>query len=106
MFSFCICHLAFHSETWRLHGLKGLLADLTLIRTNFFVGSTVVKKPVTVRIIYKTHSLTDLIFTSTKIIDKSKHWSLILFQESIAINRLKPSLNHGTKASKDLLIFN
>ena len=51
-------------------------------------------------------SLTDLIFTNTKIIDKSKHWSLILFQESIAINRLKPSLNHGTKASKDLLIFN
>ena len=51
-------------------------------------------------------SLTDLIFTNTKIIDKSKHWSLKLFQESIAINRLKPSLNHGTKASKVLLIFN
>ena len=48
-------------------------------------------------------SLTDLIFTNTKIIDK---WSLILFQESIAINRLKLSLNHGTKASKDLFIFN
>ena len=43
--------------------------------------------------------LTDLIFTNTKIIDKSKHWSLILFQESIAMGRLKPSLNHGTKAS-------
>ena len=40
--------------------------------------------------------LTDLIFTNTKIIDKSKHWSLILFQKSIAINGLKPSLNHGT----------
>ena len=50
-------------------------------------------------------SLTDLIFTNTEIIDKSKHWSLMLFQESIAINRLKPSLNHGTKASKDLVIF-
>ena len=43
-------------------------------------------------------SLADLIFTNTKIIDKSKHWSLILFQESIAINRLKPSLNHGTNS--------
>ena len=31
-------------------------------------------------------SLTDLIFTNTKIIDKSKHWSLILFQESFAVN--------------------
>ena len=51
-------------------------------------------------------SRTDLIFTNTKINDKSKHWSLILSQESIVINRLKPSLNHGTKASKDLLIFN
>ena len=51
-------------------------------------------------------SLTDFIFTNTKIIDKSKHWSLMLYQESIAINRLKPPLNHGTKASKDLLIFN
>jgi hypothetical protein len=51
-------------------------------------------------------SLTDLIFTNTKIIDKSNHWSLILYQESIAINRMKPFLNHGTKASKDLLIFN
>ena len=47
-------------------------------------------------------SLTDLIFTNTKIIDKSKHWSLILFQEFVAINRLKRSLNH---APKDLLIF-
>ena len=28
------------------------------------------------------YSLTDLIFTDTKIIDKSKHWSLILLQES------------------------
>ena len=50
-------------------------------------------------------SLTDLIFTNTKIFDKSKHWSLMLFQESIAINRLKPSLNHGNKASKVLVIF-
>jgi hypothetical protein len=51
-------------------------------------------------------SKADLIFTNTKIIDKSNHWSLILYQESIAINRMKPSLNHGTKASKDVLIFN
>ena len=49
-------------------------------------------------------SLTDLIFTNTKIIDKSKLRFLILCQESIAINRSKPSLNHGTKASRDLLM--
>ena len=33
-------------------------------------------------------SLTDLIFTNTKRIDQSKHWSLILFQQSITMNRL------------------
>ena len=49
-------------------------------------------------------SLTDLIFTNTKIIDKSRHWSLYL--ELIAINIHKPALNHGTKASKELLISN
>ena len=41
-----------------------------------------------------------------KMIDKSRHWSLLLYLESIAINRHKPTLNHGTKASKDLLTFN
>jgi hypothetical protein len=46
------------------------------------------------------------LFLSSTVIDKSNHWSLILYQESIAINRMKPSLNHGTKASKDLVIFN
>ena len=42
----------------------------------------------------------------TKIIGKCRHWSLLLYLESIAINRHKPTMNHGTKASKDLLIFN
>ena len=51
-------------------------------------------------------SLTDLIFPNTKIIDKSRHWSLLLYLESIAINRHKPTLNQGKKASKELLIFN
>jgi hypothetical protein len=34
------------------------------------------------------------------------HWSLLLFKEALAIRRLKPELNHGTKASKELVIFN
>ena len=36
----------------------------------------------------------------------SVKFCLLLYQESIAINRYKPTLNHGTKASKELLIFN
>ena len=51
-------------------------------------------------------TLTDSIFTNTKIMGKSRHWSLLLYQESIAINRYKPTLNHGTKSSKELLTFN
>ena len=34
------------------------------------------------------------------------HWSLMLCQESLAIQRYKPELNHGIKASNDLIIFN
>ncbi len=46
------------------------------------------------------------VFHNTKIIDKSNHWSLLLYQESLAIQRHKPELNHGIKASKELTIFN
>ena len=50
-------------------------------------------------------NLTQLIFDNCKIIDKSDHWSLLLYKESLAIHRRKPELNHGTKASKELIIF-
>ena len=50
--------------------------------------------------------LPEFIFNNSKIIDRSDHWSLLLFKEALAIRRFKPELNHGTKASKDLIIFN
>jgi hypothetical protein len=46
------------------------------------------------------------VFHNTKVIDKSNHWSHLLYQESLAIQRYKPELNHGLKASKELIIFN
>ena len=46
------------------------------------------------------------VFHNTKVIDKSNHWSLWLYQESLAIQRYKPELNHGIKASKELIILN
>ena len=49
-------------------------------------------------------NISQLIFNNCKIIDKSDHWSL-LFKESLAIWRRKPALNQGTKASKELIIF-
>ncbi len=50
-------------------------------------------------------NMTQLIFNNCKIIDKSDHWSLLLCKESLAIRRRKPSLNHGVKDSKELIIF-
>ena len=43
--------------------------------------------------------LESLILDNCVIIDKSKHWSLLLFKESLHIQRQKPELNHGSKAS-------
>ena len=53
----------------------------------------------------QTCILPEFIFNNSKIIDRSDHWSLLLFKEALAIRRFKPELNHGTKASKDLIIF-
>ena len=43
----------------------------------------------------KVFDKTQLIFNNCKIVDKSDHWSLLLFKESLAIRRRKPELNHG-----------
>ena len=50
-------------------------------------------------------NLTQLIFDNCKIIDKPDHWSLLLYKKPLAIHRRKPELNHGAKASKELIIF-
>ena len=51
--------------------------------------------------------LPEFILNNSKIIDRSAgHWSLLFFKKSLAIRRFKPELNHGTKASKELNLFN
>ena len=45
------------------------------------------------------------VFHNTKTIDKSNHWSLLLYLESLTIQRHKPELNLGIKASKELIVF-
>jgi hypothetical protein len=47
-----------------------------------------------------------IILNNTVIIDKSMNWSLLLYKEALHIHRQHPELNHGTKASKELVIFN
>ena len=54
----------------------------------------------------QTSIMAEHVFHNTKVIDKSNHWSLLLYQESLAIQRYKPELNRGLKASKELIIFN
>ncbi len=54
----------------------------------------------------KPYTMAEHVFQNTKIIDRSNHWSLLLYQKSLAIQRCKPELNHGIKASKELIIFN
>ena len=50
--------------------------------------------------------LIETVMENNVIIDKSKHWSILLLKEAFHIHRQKPILNHGTKASKELIIFN
>ena len=49
--------------------------------------------------------LTHFLLNNTVIIDKAKHWSANS-KESFAIRRQNPELNHGTKTSIELSIFN
>jgi hypothetical protein len=50
--------------------------------------------------------LPQIVLNNTVIIDKSMNWSLLLYKGALRIHRQKPELNHGTKSSKELVIFN
>ena len=52
------------------------------------------------------HTTEAIIYQNCVILDKSRHWSLLLYKESLHIHRQKAELNHGTRASKELVIFN
>ena len=49
--------------------------------------------------------LTLFLLHNSIILDKAKHWSVLLFKEALAIHRQKPELNHGIKASRELAVF-
>jgi hypothetical protein len=50
---------------------------------------------------FDPHTTEAIIYQNCTIIDKSRHWSLLLYKESLHIHRQKT----GTKASKELVIF-
>ena len=47
----------------------------------------------------------NLVQMNTQIIDHHKNWNILLFKEAIKIKEIKPSLNIGLKASKELQLF-
>ena len=49
--------------------------------------------------------LINLVQMNTQIIDRHKDWNILLFKEAIKIKEVKPSLNIGLKASKELQLF-
>ena len=50
-------------------------------------------------------SRVNLVQMNTRIIDRHKNWNVLLFKEAIKIKEIKPTLNTGLKASKELQLF-
>ena len=42
---------------------------------------------------------------NTEIVDRHKNWNILLFKEALKLKELKPILNSGLKASKELQLF-
>jgi hypothetical protein len=42
---------------------------------------------------------------NSSIVDKAKHWSVLLFKDDLAIRRQEPELNHGIEASRPLSLL-
>ena len=51
------------------------------------------------------NSLINLVIDNTIIIDRYKNVKILLFKEALTINEIKPTLNKGLKASKELQLF-
>ena len=45
------------------------------------------------------------ILMNTRVIDRARHWNILLYKEAFAIKKKRPTLNTGIKASKELQIF-
>ena len=50
-------------------------------------------------------SCVNLVRMNTRIIDRHKNWNILLFKEAIKMKEIKPTLNTGLKASKELQLF-
>ena len=76
---------------------------------HFQYYQTLLNLPNTLLAQFDPHTTEAIIYQNCVILDKSRHWSLLLYKESLHIYLFyiqKPELNHGTRASKELVIFN
>ena len=73
---------------------------------HFHYLQTLLNLPSNLLSLNEATNLLQLILNNCRIIDKAKQWSLPLFKEVLCIHRQKALLNHATKASRELVIFN
>lgn len=71
-------------------------SDIKFLITSLTLG---IEKP-NFRSIY-----TNFVNENTSVIDSSDNWSPLLYKEALDIKRLKPNLNNGLKASRELYLF-
>ena len=50
-------------------------------------------------------SRVNLVQMNTRIIDRHKNWNFLVFKEAIKIKEIKPTLNTGLKASRELQLL-
>ena len=51
------------------------------------------------------HPVITLVQMNIRVIDRHKNWNVLLFKEAIKIKEIKPTLNTGLEASKELQLF-
>ena len=47
----------------------------------------------------------NIVKNNVQVIDSHKNWNVLLYKEALKIKELKPLLNNGLKASKELDLF-
>ena len=53
----------------------------------------------------KRNYVIECVSNNTDIIDTSLNWNILLIKEALYIKRMKPMLNNGLKASRELFLF-
>ena len=84
-----------HSEIYkRINDCEHFIYITNLLKSNIDESDT-----------NERFDLTLFFLHNSTILDKAKHWSVLLFKEALTIHRQNPELNHDIKASRELIVF-